>query len=335
MLQENTRTGPFIRLVLLLISVFLMIPVVLMFGFLQESNASRQKEITLLKDEIVKLQNERKSLEKKISSIEKEAEDLKKKVTEYEEELEAKDSKIRELEEKNSTYEEILKDMEEKLKLYGAAGVTDNKNQKVAYLTFDDGPSINTDKVLDILKKYGIKATFFVVGKENMKDRYKRILDEGHVIGNHTYSHEYGKIYSSVEAFFEDVDKLNSLLEEFTGQTTEILRFPGGFHNTVSKAAGGSDIMQKIADEALKRGYKYFDWNVTSGDATVAGGVLPKDTIVKNVLSTTRNRKNIIVLMHDTASKNTTVQALPDIIEGLAAQGYKFGVLSKYVQAKN
>ena len=334
MLQENIFTKPYMRFVLLLIPVFLTIPLILMLGFLRD-NASRQEEIAVLKDEVVKLQSKIEILEnerEKISSLEKEAEDLREKVAEYEKELEVRDSKIRGLEEKNAAYEETLKDMEEKLKLYGVAGITGNENQKVAYLTFDDGPSKNTDKVLDILKKYGIKATFFVIGNENMKDKYKRILDEGHAIGNHTYSHDYSKIYSSVEAFFEDFDKLNSLLKEYTGQTTEIFRFPGGSHNTVSNQAGGSEIIHSIVDEASKRGYKYFDWNVSSGDASVGGGVLSKDTIVNNVLSTTRNRKSIIVLMHDTAAKDTTVEALPEIIEGLAAQGYKFGVLSKYLQ---
>ncbi|AUS94995.1 hypothetical protein CDQ84_12980 [Clostridium thermosuccinogenes] len=331
--QEHPGVKPSMSFFLIIIPVLLaIIPVLAAFSLLQENRTSNEQRVSALEEEIQRLEEERDSLKEKISALEKEASALKEENTGFRQDIEEKDSKIEHLQEEKKEYEDRLKDMEEKLKLYGAAGITENKNQKVAYLTFDDGPSENTEKVLDILSKYKIKATFFVVGRQNMPERYKRILKEGHAIGNHTYSHDYSKIYSSVDAFFEDFDKLNSLLEAFTGQTTDIFRFPGGSHNTVSKSAGGSEIIKEIIEEASKRGYKYFDWNVTASDATLAGGMVPKETIVNNVLSGTKGRKNIIVLMHDAGSKDTTVEALPEIIEGLSAQGYKFGVLSKYVQ---
>lgn len=193
---------------------------------------------------------------------------------------------------------------------------------KVAYLTFDDGPSANTIKILDILKQKDIKATFFVVGNPGMKDTYKRIVDEGHTLGNHTYGHDYNKIYKSPETFFADVEKLNDLLEEATGQRSKILRFPGGSNNTVSRRAGGSGIMNTMIDAVLDEGYNYFDWNVDSQDASKAKQ--SKDVIVRSVLNGANSSKKAVILMHDAAAKTTTVDALPEIIDGLSQKGFIF-----------
>ena len=103
------------------------------------------------------------------------------------------------------------------------------------YLTFDDGPSANTDQILDILDEYGVKATFFVVGKEGYNDQYRRIVEEGHTLGMHSYSHVYRDIYESVEAYGQDLEKLHTYLYELTGVDSRIVRLPGGSSNTVSK----------------------------------------------------------------------------------------------------
>ncbi|MCC2683634.1 MAG: pdaA 1 [Paenibacillaceae bacterium] len=198
---------------------------------------------------------------------------------------------------------------------------------KIAYLTFDDGPSANTDAILNILKEQRIKATFFVNGRTDDEGirLYKRIHKEGHTLGNHTFSHKYNKVYASVPAFTRDVRKLDELLQRTVGESPRILRFPGGSNNTVSLRSGGSGIMNKIAKEMLEEGYAYFDWNVSSTDA--ARAVQPTSDIVSATIASARHKKRAIILMHDADPKTTTVKALPEVIRGLQAMGFKFDVL--------
>ena len=194
-------------------------------------------------------------------------------------------------------------------------------NKKVAHLTFDDGPSDNTLKLLDVLDKYNAKATFFVVYKEGFDNVYKEIVNRGHVLANHTYSHNYKKIYSSAEAFIEDVETLDNKLKKITGKDpSKILRFPGG--SNMGYMNGHDDISQSIFKALENRGYTYFDWNVDSSDATKM--TLDKESIVKSVLDGSSNVNTANILMHDTDAKYTTLEAMPEILEGLKAQGYVF-----------
>lgn len=176
------------------------------------------------------------------------------------------------------------------------------------YLTFDDGPSANTDQILDILDEYGVKATFFVVGKEGYNDQYRRIVEEGHTLGMHSYSHVYRDIYESVEAYGQDLEKLHTYLYELTGVDSRIVRLPGGSSNTVSK-----DKIQDIIAYLGQQGMTYYDWNVSSGDA--ASGYVSAQQIADNVLNHVSEHHTSIVLMHDASGKNTTVKALPIILE--------------------
>ena len=180
------------------------------------------------------------------------------------------------------------------------------------YLTFDDGPSIYTDDILDILAEYNVKATFFVVGRENTASyaRYLRIVEEGHTLGMHSYSHVYSDIYASPESFAEDTQRIRSLLEDVTRQTPVFYRFPGGSSNDVSR----TDV-RELAEYLESQGIIYFDWNVSSGDA----GKIPltSDQIVRNALSGIESRDTTVILLHDAASKRSTVYALPQIIETL------------------
>ena len=176
------------------------------------------------------------------------------------------------------------------------------------YLTFDDGPSANTDQILDILDEYGVKATFFVVGKEGYNDQYRRIVEEGHTLGMHSYSHVYRDIYESVEAYGQDLEKLHTYLYELTVVDSRIVRLPGGSSNTVSK-----DKIQDIIAYLGQQGMTYYDWNVSSGDA--ASGYVSAQQIADNVLNHVSEHHTSIVLMHDASGKNTTVEALPIILE--------------------
>ncbi|WNR42057.1 polysaccharide deacetylase family protein [Paenibacillus roseipurpureus] len=204
-----------------------------------------------------------------------------------------------------------------------------SNGNKHAYLTFDDGPSENTDRILDILHEYRVHATFFVVGNSSFEGKrlYRRIHEEGHAIGNHTYSHEYPSLYASVQAFLRDTERLERLLEQTIGIRPTLLRYPGGSNNLVSRHFGGRGIMPRIIQEMGREGYAYTDWNVSSTDA--ARIVQPKNEIIDAVLSASRTKKEAIILMHDVKVKTTTVDALPAVIEGLRKQGFNFGVLSK------
>lgn len=205
-------------------------------------------------------------------------------------------------------------------------------NAKIAYLTFDDGPSSNTLDILKILKQYDIKATFFVNGHSNLGDLYKQISDDGHTLANHTYSHDYKDIYASADNFSRNVKKLDAYLTDVTGkEPNHILRYPGGSNNTISHNYGGKEIMTSVISQMNKEGYLYFDWNVDSTDASAFRQ--DKDKIVQAVLNESSQTKHAIILMHDLDPKTTTVQALPEIIEGLKNQGFIFDVLSKNIYA--
>ncbi len=238
---------------------------------------------------------------------------------------------LSEMKEVNDNNDKITKEMaslETSLKEKQTQYQEQMKNRKIAYLTFDDGPSNHTGKILDILKKYDIKATFFVTGKPQLASTYKAIAEGGHILANHTYSHDYKYVYSSVNNFTDDVEKLEKFLTETTGVAPQpILRYPGGSNNTVSYSYGGKKLMDEILPVMKQKGYVAFDWNVDSTDASAARQ--SKDVIVKTVLGQANGQNHIIILMHDLDPKDTTVEALPEIIEGLKSRGYEFEVLSK------
>ncbi len=194
------------------------------------------------------------------------------------------------------------------------------------YLTFDDGPSIYTSDILDTLSDYNIKATFFVIGKtdEESKKLYKRIVEEGHTLGMHSYSHRYDKIYNSVEDFDKDFTKLRKLLYDTTGYKPSIYRFPGGSDNLVNHYG-----MEKFIKYLNEASFVYFDWNVENGDAKSIN--YTKDELVKNVLNGIAGKERAIVLMHDTQAKETTAASLPKLIEALIAGGAQILPLDKDV----
>ncbi|RXT04875.1 exo-beta-N-acetylmuramidase NamZ domain-containing protein [Ammoniphilus sp. CFH 90114] len=210
---------------------------------------------------------------------------------------------------------------------------------KVAYLTFDDGPSNLTGPILDILKAHQVKATFFVIGK-NIKGHekiMKRAIAEGHVVAGHTFTHDYNKIYRNVEAFFKDLEEGNKEIERVTGMKPTIFRFPGGSNNGVSKLAQdpqlyGKDqtIMKDIVKESGKSGYTYFDWNVSLADASPTG--YTAESALQRVKEGAKGKKEIVVLAHDTAPKKNTVKALPDIIQHLKEEGFSFKTLEAGVE---
>ena len=198
---------------------------------------------------------------------------------------------------------------------------------KICYLTFDDGPSDNTLKILEILSTYNVKATFFVTNYAQSKIEYlPQTHAAGHTIGLHSNTHKYATIYKSTDAFFKDLNALSDKVFNITGIRSKVIRFPGGGSNKVSKSIC-KGIMTRLTNQVRIQGYAYFDWNVDSGDAA-SKGVTAK-SITDNVLNAAAKKDSICVLMHDISSKKATVEALPQILEGLKKMGYTFEPLTE------
>lgn len=192
--------------------------------------------------------------------------------------------------------------------------------KKVVYLTFDDGPSLNnTPKILDILKKYNIKATFFLIGQsaEQNKDLVKKEISEGHVVANHTYTHDMHYVYSSPEALINDLNKCNDVIKSIAGDkyNLKLIRFPGGSFGKK---------LEPYREAVKTAGYHYVDWNDLTGDAE------HNSVPVSNLLNEVKeyaNQDHLVVLMHDAPAKVTTVEALPQVIEYFKTKGYSFETL--------
>lgn len=203
------------------------------------------------------------------------------------------------------------------------AGVSEENQEKTVYLTFDDGPSENTQAVMDILDRYQAKATFFVTGAQpEYAHMIKKAYDKGHTIGLHTFSHDYASVYASTDAYFKDLDAIGQVVKEQIGYIPCFIRFPGGSSNSVS-VNYTQGIMTILSQEVLQRGYQYYDWNGSSGD----GSVKTKEQLIAQ--GTSYTSPNIVFLSHDSQSKQTTVEALPAIIEHYQSQGYVFRALDR------
>lgn len=196
-----------------------------------------------------------------------------------------------------------------------------NTDKKICYLTFDDGPTTEiTPKVLEVLKQYDVKATFFVLGKmlEANRDIGRREFDEGHLLANHSYYHQYGELYATGESFMAEIEKTQQLINEVTGEESfKLIRFPGGGHNAGAYAAQKQEYKQLLKE----KGYYFVDWNCLNGDAEAA--LRSADELIARVRETAVG-KNLVILMHDAATKKTTPDALGGIIEYLKGQGYEF-----------
>ena len=188
--------------------------------------------------------------------------------------------------------------------------------QKIIYLTFDDGPGPYTAQLLDILSKYHVKATFFVVNTGYIS-MVQRIAAEGHTVALHTATHKFREVYASEDAYFADLTTIQTVVKEFTGVESKILRFPGGSSNTISSFNRG--IMTRLTKLVKEQGFRYFDWNVDSGDA---GGATSRWQVTNNVINGIGNKQIAVVLQHDI--KGYSVEAVEDIIVWGLENGYTF-----------
>ena len=196
---------------------------------------------------------------------------------------------------------------------------TTSNGKSIAYLTFDDGPSSITNSVLDILKKYNVKATFFVINSGSYnKTTLQREVNEGHTIGLHAYDHNYAIAYKDDNSYLDGIDKLRAKVKADTGFDSHYIRFPGGSSNTISKRYS-KGIMSRITKTAKQRGYKYYDWNVDDDDA---GRARTADDCYNNVVRELIPNRSNIVLMHDFGTNKKILDALPRIIEYCQKNGY-------------
>ena len=291
---------------------------------------------------IKKKDNYIKSVKTQISGNDSQIEDFEALIAEYEKQIAEKDqansdiasqleaakNEKKKLEDENAALKKKIETLSAQ-KAAEAAAVSSPQSpvpsgEKICYLTFDDGPSKNTPLILDILKNYNAKATFFVINTGDI-GYIQRIHDEGHTVGLHTYSHNYAQLYSSTDAYFNDLQQISDKVESIIGIRPTVMRFPGGSSNKVS-AKYCKGIMTQLVTLVQEKGYSYFDWNISSGDAD---STTPSYTYIRNnVLNNARNKNSICVLMHDASAKTTTVQALPEIIEGLTNMGYRFEALT-------
>ncbi len=194
---------------------------------------------------------------------------------------------------------------------------------RVAYLTFDDGPSRYTEGVLEALARHGVPATFFVTGQsEEYFPFIARAASEGHMIALHTYSHDFSEIYASSEAFWGDIDKLQALIVEQTGSPATAIRFAGGSSNTICRRYSGRGLMKALCDECYARGLVYHDWNVDTKDAE--SGVRSAGSIAERAVKGSLKQEYAVILMHDGTLAQNAAEALDIIIPALKEAGYSF-----------
>lgn len=197
---------------------------------------------------------------------------------------------------------------------------------KTIYLTFDDGPSAITPKILKVLRENGVHATFFVTAQNKACLHYiKEAFQDGNAIAVHSYTHNFRTIYTDQLGYFEDLEKMNDVIEEQTGQRSHIIRFPGGSSNTVFLHYNKDpQFMLKLMKEVLNRGYQYVDWNADSRDASTNR---PTAELVASS-ACHASKADLCLLMHDLQSKEGTLKALPSIIKYFKEKGYEFGTLT-------
>lgn len=206
--------------------------------------------------------------------------------------------------------------------------IPDNDGVKTAYLTFDDGPTTSvTPEILDVLRRYDVKATFFMVGsliEKNTAMAY-RVYSEGHTLANHSYRHNYSYLYENGENFMSEINTTHELITKVAGRGDypKIFRFPGGSYNSGSYG----EVKQTYKELLKNEGYRFCDWNCLSGDAEYKSPDV--STLLARVKSSSKGKEDLVILMHDSATKKINIQALPKIIEYLLSEGYTFSTLDK------
>lgn len=199
------------------------------------------------------------------------------------------------------------------------------EKKKTAYLTFDDGPSDNTRKILEVLKEKKAVATFFLIGKEitpEREDIVKQTVKQGNAVGVHTYCHEKNKLYCNAESFFDDFNMASDSIKKVTGKKPVLHRFPWGSNNGYV-----CSYVDSLHEKLQEEGIKSYDWNVSGEDSI--GGTVAQSTIFQNVKKDLTRYDEPIILLHDSATMDNTAAVLGQIIDYIRSQGYEFATLEK------
>ena len=206
-----------------------------------------------------------------------------------------------------------------------AAPPSKESTNKVVYLTFDDGPSVVTADILDLLKEENIPATFFVIGATTDRGKmlYQRMVDEGHSIGLHSYSHKYNEIYANADAYLADFERLQKHLQEIVGDTPKIFRFPGGSNNSNASAS----TLERVKEITAEQGYVFFDWNALAKDDKATP--TPAEKMFKNIIKSGKDEDRILILMHDDALRTTAVDCIKMLIDYYTEKGYHIEALTE------
>lgn len=240
----------------------------------------------------------------------------------YEKLKEEESSKQQEAESEKESLIEQNKELESELRMSGVREKLD-ENEKIVFLTFDDGPSALTPEYLNVLKSYGVNATFFVMYHPEFEETYKQIVNDGNVIQIHTATHDYDTVYASVQSYMDDFNMAYDYVCNVTGTKPTYFRFPGG-----STSSYGKSIAPEIARQMREKGFDFVDWNVSVGDGS---NKATKDSMVEKIKGESEGRKHIVLLAHDSGTKNETLAALPQIIEYYKNNGYSFKVIDNNI----
>ncbi|MCI8627560.1 MAG: polysaccharide deacetylase [Lachnospiraceae bacterium] len=221
-------------------------------------------------------------------------------------------------------YQALYPDMYVEIEDVETSAKAANEEIRRLYMTFDDGPSEVTKEVVEALENAGARAAFFLIGNEITKEReelLKEMSEAGHILGIHTYSHDYKKIYGSVESYLEDFHQTYERIYEVTGKKPVYFRFPWGSINCYNKG-----IRQELIEEMERRGFQYFDWNVSAEDSV---GKPSEYSVLHNVIDDFPKYRNAIVLMHDSNTNQISARMLPQILQTAREKGYEFGTIDE------
>lgn len=239
----------------------------------------------------------------------------------YESQVSGLNSTISELESMNEQYSVKNGELESIISQNGVKGQL-NEEEKVVFLTFDDGPSELTPQFLEVLDSYGVHATFFVTYQPQFEATYKQIAENGNAIQIHTATHDYDSIYKSVDAYVADFNQAYDYVCSVIDKKPVCYRFPGGSTNSYGKS-----IVRDIARTMEDKGFQFVDWNVSVGDGSAKA---TKESMVQKIMAESEGKKHIVMLAHDSGTKSETLAALPQIIEYYKENGYTFKVIDEY-----
>lgn len=293
--QYKTRT-----MIMAATMLMLMIVVVLLMVRLIKSDKENQRHLKAVNA----LEEKNAKLDQASASYESMVADLNNKVSELESEKE-------QMSVRNQELESIVSQSGIKEKI--------DENEKVVFLTFDDGPSNLTPEFLKVLNSYGVHATFFVTYQPQHEAIYKQIIENGNAIQIHTATHDYDSVYQSVDAYLADFNQAYEYVCSVTGKQPGYFRFPGGSTNSYGKS-----IVRDIARTMKERGFDFVDWNVSVGDGSAAA---TKDSMVQKIMAESEGKNHVVMLAHDSGAKSETLAALPQIIEYYKNNGYNFKVI--------